>query len=1617
MGEQIARNNARTAAGTAEERRKTAETNRGLRAQQQLLRTQQNRQAIALAGLRQESGLLANVRRQTELLDRETRNAGGGARLFSRAFGELAGTLGAIGITEVAFGLVSFGRNVVDASVRVEGFRNSLTALYGDAQIADRVLGDLQEAARLPGITFEGAVQGAIRLKTVQIEGDRAQRIITEFGNAAALSGASAEEMNRALVGLTQTVARGQIEQDNLNQILENVPLIGNAIREAFNSIDAETIRDTLDAAGQDVNDFVDILTNQLSMGARASADTTANAFSNLRNSTFELSAAIGDSLTPSVRDAAMFLTGLLDGITDFIEGNQFGRVSAEEFAEAISGTTQSVRELLPELDEYIRNLEQQQRSRGGISSEQLASLNEARDLYNLVNGAIAGNADAIQQLETRTQSAKDALDAANTEQERLKAAIDAVDPSIRSERDSLQGLNADLRANTERVEEAQSEYNDLNRVLTSVTQEADSLKQGISELEAPTTMTRGAIGELDATIASTDARFLSFNERADTLSGSIRALPPEITAVRTEFDVLAPTAERVNAIFTTYNETLGEYVRVSGIVVTSAQREQEALDAVTQGIVQQTQDAEGLAHVQEVLTQRTDAHNAALVNPAVSDAVDSLRNYANIIGDVNIGYDEITPATQDFVDGLVDQESAFDDLREATDAADLSLGVLDGNFNKVIETISNVPNATDDATESFRDFSLGAIEYIDDITRAFSPLFDTVGDVGAELENFTTLITSLATGNVLGIISSTANIVLPGLTDPLRVLDFTQPAVEGDPRQLDTSALGLTPVELEQLDFSGVAPGLRALLGLEGGGEGGFNVFQARSRTEAAQRAAEATGTDRQAIEDVAAAQYGGEAYAAEVAAAQEVEQEAAEESVNTEEERADSITRIRERLAERLLDIEVDLARDLRDITTDLNRDIIEIENQKARDLIAIDTDLAREQRDIRTELSRDLIAIDTDLNRDLRDIDTDLARERRDIGIELRRDIRDSHTELARDIRDINRDLGRDLIAIDTDLARERRDIGIELTRDLAEIETGLTREIQEINTDLSRDLVDIDTDLARERRDIRVELSRDLRDIETGLTRDFRDIHRDLNRDLRDIDTDLARERRDIETDLAREIVDIDTELSRDQRDIALDLSRDLEDIETDRLNRVEELNREHQEQLTDIQQDGMRRREDLELDATRSFEDLRQDFRDAQEAVAVRFDRGEISEEEARREVDELAREFTRDSARLQRRNQRRLEDQSIRQARAVQDAQTEQVQDTADIERRTGTRVGEAELSAARADADAQQDLADSIADALSGAVQDTADALQSVGDDQADARQGARDDRVDARIDARDDRIDARQDARDSTTDARQDARDDRIDARQDARDDRADARREAQYDREDALLNAVYATADARQEARDDRADARLDAQYDREDARIDARDDRVDARLDARDSLADARQGARDDQQDVRQSARDDMADTRLQAQYDLSDALLGAQDDRADVRLEAREDIADARQGAREDRIDARQDARDAITDALFSDVEELVTGGGLAEAVTALQTVAENFHVLVTGNSADVRRLPAGSAPPVLPPTVTQPAPATPQGNQMAVINMEFPDGTIKELRGQIVQQQQDGRSL
>ena len=354
--------------------------------------------------------------------------------------------------------------------------------------------------------------------------------------------------------------------------------------------------------------------------------------------------------------------------------------------------------------------------------------------------------------------------------------------------------------------------------------------------------------------------------------------------------------------------------------MVTSAQREQEILGDVTQQIIQQTQDSEGLADATANLTQRTNAHNAALVNPAISNVVDSLRNYSDIIGDVNLGYDEIIPITQDFVDGLGRQESAFDDLRDATEAVDLSLDQLD-------DTFSRIPDAIDPSIVSMEDFETVALRALRDIGDELSAFEGNLGAVGTAVDNLVTLF-----ANPINFAAGTLGAVIEGLTT---LEDFAGPL--GLPEGFfDDPTPGREVIRGGQsLDDARYQDFVDIVLGRRGGYEdpiqflldnapGLIEEFRPRIDTDPRlssvynrlfpQQTGPISSFTRSPDFDVDA----------EYAATQEVEQEAAEESVNTEEERAGRITRIRERLSERVVNISRGLgARDLRDIDTELGRE----------------------------------------------------------------------------------------------------------------------------------------------------------------------------------------------------------------------------------------------------------------------------------------------------------------------------------------------------------------------------------------------------------------------------------------------------------------------------------------------------------------------------------------------------------------------------------------------------------------------------------------------------------------------------------------------------------------------
>ena len=424
----------------------------------------------------------------------------------------------------------------------------------------------------------------------------------------------------------------------------------------------------------------------------------------------------------------------------------------------------------------------------------------------------------------------------------------------------SIKGLEATHEKFSGRVETAKSKMMEMLKPVEDINTEFRVLKVETEQV---------------------DTRFMSFRERGDALKSTIRELPPAITAVHSGFDALAPTAARVNALFTEYNETLGRYVAVSGIVVSSAEEEAKALDAVTQQFIQQTQDAKALAHVQEVLTQRTDAHNASLVNPAVSDATDSMRDYIGVMGDVQSEFKTVKEISDGLRTSIKDQATAFDELRRTVDTAEISLDDID-------ETFDRIPDAIDPSIVSMETFETVALRALREIGKELSAFEGTLGNIGVGVDNMVTLFTnpvSFAAGTLGSVIEGLSNINKFGgalglpegfFDDPVpgqakvhpsnisqgRQLAENQTHHAGIARYLNTSD-PLAQIEMLKANDPGIFqrhntrafieqnfPELVDVIYPRGQG---FNVSGVRAKQQGARTTAEATGTDQAYTDQIA--------------------------------------------------------------------------------------------------------------------------------------------------------------------------------------------------------------------------------------------------------------------------------------------------------------------------------------------------------------------------------------------------------------------------------------------------------------------------------------------------------------------------------------------------------------------------------------------------------------------------------------------------------------------------------------------------------------------------------------------------------------------------------------------
>lgn len=153
--------------------------------------------------------------------------------------------------------LALIGKQALDTAVRFDSMRRGLIAVTGSAEEADRQIRRLREVAKLPGLSFEDAVKGAISLQAVGFSSDLAERSLRAFGNALATVGKGAADLDGVNLALTQIISKGKVSAEELNQLAERVPQVRKAVEAAFGTADTEALQRSGVSAEQFVRGIV----------------------------------------------------------------------------------------------------------------------------------------------------------------------------------------------------------------------------------------------------------------------------------------------------------------------------------------------------------------------------------------------------------------------------------------------------------------------------------------------------------------------------------------------------------------------------------------------------------------------------------------------------------------------------------------------------------------------------------------------------------------------------------------------------------------------------------------------------------------------------------------------------------------------------------------------------------------------------------------------------------------------------------------------------------------------------------------------------------------------------------------------------------------------------------------------------------------------------------------------------------------------------------------------------------------------------------------------------------------------------------------------------------------
>jgi tape measure domain-containing protein len=282
-------------------------------------------------------------------------------RKLDQGFGKLGGQMKSFGramTIGVTLPLALAAKSASDAFAEYDSLRRALQSYHPTLDGLNSRLAEMRTLAKLPGLGFQEAIQGDVRLQAVGISAKNSSKILREFANAIAQTGGGKAQLNEVTIQLGQMAAKGKVLNQDLRPIIESAPAVATALKNMFGTVSSEDISNKLTAAGKSSTEFIEMLLGEMEKAPRVTGGWK-NSLENLSDALFISKARIFEvtnelfNLNGKVDSFSDTLEGLVDGFTSLppvLQGALIGLTAVAAIMGPLSWGVGSLVVLLPKL-------------------------------------------------------------------------------------------------------------------------------------------------------------------------------------------------------------------------------------------------------------------------------------------------------------------------------------------------------------------------------------------------------------------------------------------------------------------------------------------------------------------------------------------------------------------------------------------------------------------------------------------------------------------------------------------------------------------------------------------------------------------------------------------------------------------------------------------------------------------------------------------------------------------------------------------------------------------------------------------------------------------------------------------------------------------------------------------------------------------------------------------------------------------------------------------------------------------------------------------------------------------------------------------------------------------